>query len=115
MKPNLVHANDDALRAVLKQWRVEAPLPPRFEEGVWRRIARAEAHTLAQPVRRWLARWVVWFSRPAIATGWAALLLVAGVAAGSWHAREITTRWDRELAQRYVVSVNPYALAALEQ
>lgn len=114
MKANEIGPNDEALRALLQQWRVEAPLPPRFEEGVWRRVERARAHALDHPLRRWLEQVVVWVNRPAIATACAALLLVAGVAAGSWHARETTGRWDRQLAQRYVVSVNPYALVAVE-
>jgi hypothetical protein len=106
---------DDALRAVLKQWRVETPLPPRFQEEVWRRIERQAAHTPALALGRWLDQLRVWVNRPAFAAGWATLLLIAGVAAGTWHAREVTHRWDRQLAQRYVASVNPYAVEARER
>jgi len=33
-KPHL--DRDNGLSSVLKEWRVEASLPPRFREGVWR-------------------------------------------------------------------------------
>ena len=34
---------DEPLDAVLRGWKVDSALPPRFQEQVWRRIARAEA------------------------------------------------------------------------
>ena len=42
MKNNEPGNHDDALRNVLKEWRTDASLPPRFQEAVWRRIEQAE-------------------------------------------------------------------------
>ena len=99
--------NDDArLSRVFREWPVGGPLPPRFQERVWQRIEAAESRRAATGfLPDWL---VVLFARPAYATIVAALLLVVGVSAGLWKADRVTTRWDNQLAQRYVASVDPY-------
>ena len=46
--------------------------------------------------------------RPAVAVAYATVLLIAGVAAGYWQARNQTAHLDDELGTRYVQSVDPY-------
>jgi hypothetical protein len=99
---------DPALRHVLRQWRVDASLPPRFQEQVWQRIARSET----QPgTSLWavLSRWVeVTLPRPKLALAYVSLILAIGVAAGSFAAQSATRRFNAELGHRYVASLDPY-------
>src|SRR5512136_543895 len=108
MKPNQPREDDESLRRVLRQWTVDAPLPPRFQEQVWERIARAEvqpAPTLWASLSRWLE---VALPRPRFAFSYVAALLVVGVAAGSLAAQARTSRLETDLSVRYVQSVDPY-------
>ena len=50
---------DEALPALLQDWKVDAELSPRFSEGVWRRIAEREAKVLSTS---WSARLNQWLS-----------------------------------------------------
>ena len=108
MNANMNPQDDDALRKVLRQWTVDTPLPPRFQEQVWQRITKAETRpepTAWTGLRR-LIEIVV--QRPRFAYAYLAVLLVFGVAAGSWAAQIKTTRMDSELSLRYVQSIDPY-------
>jgi hypothetical protein len=100
--------NDDAMGKVLRQWNVDSPLPPGFQEQVWQRIAKAGTGT--EPAA-WAGLWrliEVVLQRPRFAYAYLAILLVAGVAAGSWAAQIKSTRLDSELSLRYVQSVDPF-------
>src|SRR6266516_2974036 len=69
MKTNEPGNHDEALRKVLKEWRTDASLPPRFQEGVWRRIERAQAPA-APSVWATIAHWIgTVLPRPALAAG----------------------------------------------
>ncbi len=108
MKPNQTPEEDEPLGRFLRQWAVDTPLPPRFQEQVWQRIARAEAQpapTLWVSLARWLE---VVLPRPRFAFSYAAILLVVGVAAGSLAAQARTSRLETDLSLRYVQSVDPY-------
>jgi hypothetical protein len=109
MKTN--KSNDDgALRALLQEWKPQPPLPPRFQERVWRRIERAET-TPAPSVSlaAILANWIgTLLPRPAFATAYVAVLLAIGASAGWSHARLETTRVTSSLSARYVQAVDPY-------
>lgn len=108
MKINFEPEKDEPLREVLSQWTVDIPLPPRFQEQVWHRIAQAD--TQAQPsfwngLRRWLESGV---PRPQVAYSYVSILLILGVLAGSWAAQSKTSQLDAALSARYVQSVDPY-------
>ena len=108
MKPNQTPEDDKPLRRLLRQWSVDAPLPPRFQEQVWERIARAEvqpAATLWASLSRWLE---VVLPRPRFAFSYVAALLVVGVAAGSLAAQARTSRLEADLSARYVQSVDAF-------
>jgi hypothetical protein len=116
MKPNKqAPENDEHLRALLREWVVDAPLPPRFQEQVWQRIQRADARpkTALWPALLRLAD--VLLPRPKLAFAYAAVLLAVGVAAGSWTAQIQSSRLDTALGLRYVQSVDPYKTVALNQ
>ncbi len=108
MKPIEPSENDAPLRAMLREWRVTTPLPPRFQEQVWRRIEKADTRTESVSWSA-LVNWLVSVTtRPALAVAYATVLLFAGLGAGYWHARETTANWDRTLAQRYVQAIDPF-------
>ena len=108
MKPNQTLEDDQRLRQVLRQWTVNPPLPPRFKEQVWQRIARSETQP-APSLRGSLARLLeVVVPRPRFAFSYVAVLLVLGVAAGSLAAQAKTKRLDESLGLRYVQSLDPY-------
>ncbi len=117
MNPNPEAKGDERLREVLGQWTVETPLPPRFQEQVWRRIAQAEAKSpttiaLWAWLRHLLERSL---ARPKFAYSCAALMLILGGVGGSWAAHQEANRLDTTLGSRYVQSVDPYQLGAINQ
>ena len=110
MKTNNSNENDTSLRALLQEWKPEAPLPPRFQEQVWRRIERAEAAPVpsvspATVFANWLTNLL---PRPALATAYVAVLLVIGASVGWSQARQETARVTSELSARYAQAVDPY-------
>jgi hypothetical protein len=108
MQPENSIENDQALRNVLRQWEIKDPLPPRFREQVWQRIARHEAQAL-EPLWTQLFNWIGGLmARPSLAVSYVALLLLTGLFAGYWHARTDTARMSAELGNRYVQMLDPY-------
>jgi hypothetical protein len=108
MRTNESSHHDEALRKLLKESRMEVPLPPRFKENVWRRIERAQVPS-APSVWTVIAHWIGTVSpRPALAASYVAILLTIGVTAGWAQARQETARVKGELGERYVRVLNPY-------
>ena len=94
---------DAKLSALLKESHVPEGLPPRFQEGVWRRIQRQEAPAAAQP-QSWFNRWAALWLRPQWVAALLALCLLAGTASGMRLGKERVKRLERA---RYLQSVNP--------
>ena len=98
--------NDEALRQVLHEWKVDASLPPRFQEQVWRRIESSEAEAPA---------WMLLFrrlsaalARPRLAMSYVTVLLLAGLLAGYLQVHITRAHTDETLSARYVQMVDPY-------
>ena len=101
---------DPALRAALREWAVTEPLPPRFQEQVWKRIAKSEAPP-AMSGSPWtlLTDWVnALLPRPAFALAFATVLLLVGGAAGWAQARYEAAQVGDQLEARYLRVVDPY-------
>jgi hypothetical protein len=99
---------DQALSDLLREWKISQPAPPRLREGVWSRIAHAEAQQdspFAEGLKAWLAGI---FAKPAMATGYVTVLLAVGLAAGYFRGEARQHRINDELAARYVQSLDPY-------
>ena len=105
LKPN---DQDEPLARALREWDVRVALPPRFEEEVWGRIARADtgagigfwAHFL-----RWLESGL---PRPAVASVYVLMLFTGGLTAGYWESHHKTAQLDQTLGRRYVEMVAPF-------
>src|SRR6267378_2018736 len=101
---------DEALSKLLRTWKPDAQLPPRFQESVWHRIAAAESQS-RPPFWQTLAAWIeTSLSRPALAVSYVAVLLFAGLGAGYWHAEGRTTQAAAEMRTRYVQTVDPFQM-----
>ena len=110
MKPNQEPENNRALNKTLAQWVVDAPLPPRFQEQVWQRIAQAEAKPAPSFGAMLLRLLEVVLPQPKVAFSYLAALLVLGVAAGSWTAQKQNNRLVTSLESRYLQSIDPYKM-----
>src|SRR5438445_13612530 len=102
MKTDEPGNHDEALSKVLKEWRTDASLPPRFQEGAWRRIERAQAPA-APSVWATIAHWIgTVLPRPALAASYVAILLAIGVTVGWAQAHQETRRVKKnEYARRF--------------
>lgn len=108
MKSRQPADSNERLSAVMHEWRVDAPLPPRFQEQVWQRIARAEVPA-ASPFWTGLRRlFEAVIPRPAFAYSYVAAFLVLGVAAGAATAQMKNNQLGTTLSVRYVQLVDPY-------
>jgi hypothetical protein len=108
MKNNQPFENDEPIRKLLNEWRVDAALPPRFQEQVWERIARNEtklAPTLWVVVRKWIETMM---PRPVFASSYMAMLLLFGVSAGYQQGQTKAEHTISQLQARYVQMVDPY-------
>lgn len=110
MKPDL--EPDEKLTHALREWVVDAPLPSRFQETVWHRIARAETHPAPGSWADALRQFVESMVRPKVACSYVAVLLLIGIAAGAWRAQIDSNRLESALGARYLQTVDPYQAPA---
>lgn len=111
MKINEGGKKDEPLSRLLKEWRTDVSLPPRFQESVWRRIEDVEKAQAPNPPSVWtvMAHWIgTILPRPALAVSYMSILLAVGLTVGWAQGRLESTRVKDELGQRYVHVLNPY-------
>ena len=99
----------DPIRSALQEWRVDDPLPHNFKGKVWDRIAKTEEKRRA-PLAWWMQLGQL-LTRPVVAAGYLAVLLLVGLSAGYWQAQEKVSSIDAQLSARYVQAVDPYQTA----
>lgn len=104
MKRENSGAENARLTALLHESRPMPALPPRFAEGVWRRIEESEATLFPSQRTGWFDRLVVQILRPRFILPGLAALLVAGSLLGAHDASQMAKRVSLE---RYLVSVAP--------
>lgn len=110
MKTN--HPENEAFSQVLRTWRVDAPLPPRFREAVWRRIEQEEAKsnlTLLAALSAWVESVL---PHPKVALCYVTALSLVGIASGLWIGQEKSHRLNTDLGLRYVQSIDPFQSSA---
>ena len=100
--------HDEPLCKVLRGWRIDAALPPRFQEDVWHRIERGPGSTPTS-LRAIIAHWIgSLLPRPALAVSYVTVLVAVGVTAGWAQSHHETARVKDDLGQRYVRVLDPY-------
>jgi hypothetical protein len=98
-------ASDARLGTLLRASRVSPALPPRFHEGVWRRIEEADAP--APGGMAWLDALAALVLRPRFALAAATVLIVAGAMLG---VREGNQMAHQDAQARYLAAVAPHSL-----
>jgi len=108
MKTIQANEDEERLSRLLHEWKVEVALSPRFQEGVWRRLDRAETNTQAI-LWRTFAHWMEsTFNRPALAGSYLAVLLLVGLTTGYLQAHAKSEQAEARWRTAYVQSVDPY-------
>ena len=108
MKTDKQYEGGVALSKALREWTVSTPLPPRFQDGVWQRLERAESKIGIAPwelLCGWLEARV---RQPSVAVSYVAVLLCLGLTFGYWQARVDTSKVESGWQARYIQSVDPY-------
>ena len=101
------HPDDLKLAERLREARPSPPLPPRFQEAVWRRIENAQEKAIAEISPTWLDLLAALILRPRFAMVTATILIVAGASLGVYKGVDLARR---DAQARYVVSVAPNSL-----
>ena len=104
MKENEQQRDDPRLSGLLREVRPAPDLPPRFQQNVWRRIEDAEAPVKSES---WFDALAAVILRPRFAFAAAAVLLLAGVLAGTLDGRQLARH---EAQMNYLASVAPHAV-----
>ena len=106
MRPDDVDEKDVKLGALLREAHPAHPLPPRFQEDVWREIEFHRRGLESKRTGHWMDHWVRLFHRPAFVGASLAVLLTGGVSLGVEEGGERV----REIGRlRYISSVDPLA------
>ena len=105
-KENL-NPGDARLGSLLRASRPSPSLPPRFQEGVWRRIEEAEAPVKSSGGITWLDALAALVLRPRFAFATVAALVLAGVLLGGYDGAQVA-RQDAQA--RYLAAVAPNPL-----
>jgi len=108
MKRNQEQDDDNRLHFALREWVVDSPLPPRFQDRVWQQIARAEVRPESGFWGSIIRLVEAALRRPKIALSYVTTLLVLGVVAGSITAQVRSSHVNANLSARYVQSLDPY-------
>ena len=99
-------ASDARLGALLRESRIAPALPPRFQEGVWRRIEDAAASTESIGNIAWLDALAALMLRPRLAFASVAALALAGVLLGTYQGTQVA-RQDAQARYLAVVAPTP--------
>lgn len=101
MNPSTEPTPDPELRALLRAAHPAPGLPPRFQEGVWRRLDRSER---TAPAPSWFESFVAGLFRPAFASIGLAAVILAGVGLGLRDPEVNNLRTEQA---RYLAAVSP--------
>ena len=102
-----IDPQDSPLSKLLRTTCPSPNLPPRFQEGVWRRIETAEARGVVTFAPGWIEAFAALILRPRSAFAAAAVLILAGGWLGVHEGTQVA-RLDAQA--RYVAAVAPNAL-----
>ena len=98
---------DGKLSSLLRASRPSPGLPPRFQEGVWRRIEQPDSARAPVAGLNWIDALALWLMKPRFALAGVAALVLAGVLLGSI---EGATQARQHAQERYLAAVAHPAL-----
>jgi hypothetical protein len=107
MNKENINPSDAKLGALLRESRVSPALPPRFQEGVWRRIEEAVAPAKSTAGIAWLDALVTLMLRPRLALATATVLIIAGALLGVRDGNQMA---HQDAQTRYLAAVAPHSL-----
>ena len=114
MQQDPSHSPAVELSDVLKEWHIDTTPPPRFREGVWRRIAVSqESHGTRS--RFWASlvfHWENLTRKPVGVVACLSLFTAVGIGFGLWHAQAFTLRAETAWQNAYFQSVSPTSATA---
>ena len=91
----------------LRAARKVPALPPRFQEGVWRRIEEADAPVKSTAGIAWLDALATLMLRPRLALATATVLIIAGALLGVRDGNQMA---HQDAQARYLAVVAPHSL-----
>jgi hypothetical protein len=97
-------SNNERLRTVVREARPSPPLPPRFQESVWRRIESAKTPGPSFSLAGWFDQAAGWLLRPRLAMAGVAAMLLIGISIGVVQGGSLAHDLAR---QRYIAAVSP--------
>ena len=97
--------SDAKLSSLLRESRITPPLPPRFQENVWRRLVRDETEN--NLIAAWLEKAMAALLRPRVALAAALILIIAGIVAGMYEGNRMAIKTAQ---LRYLTAVAPNSL-----
>ena len=106
LDPGSAEASDAKLSTLLRASRTAPALPPRFQEGVWRRIEEADAPGKSNGIA-WLDALAALVLRPRLALATATVLMIAGALLG---VRDGSQMAHQDAQARYLAVVAPNSL-----
>lgn len=107
MNQKNLNPDEARLGELLREARVTPPLPPRFQQNVWRRIENENPRRIPSLGANWLDAFAVWILQPRLALAAAAVLVLMGVGLGWNNGQQLA----QDAAQnRYLAAVAPSAL-----
>jgi hypothetical protein len=107
MNKENINPDDARFSALLHTSRATPALPPRFQEGVWRRIEEADAPVKSTAGIAWLDALAALVLRPRLALATAAVLIVAGALLGVRDGNQMA---HQDAQARYLAVVAPHSL-----
>ena len=107
MNKENINPADAKLSTLLRASRVAPTLPPRFQEGVWRRIEEAAAPAKSNGGIAWLDALAALVLRPRLALATAIVLMVAGALLGVHDGSQMA---HQDAKAHYLAAVAPNSL-----
>ena len=107
MNKENINPDDTRFSALLRASRPAPALPPRFQEGVWRRIEEAESPAGSPGSITWLDALVALVLRPRFALATATVLIAAGALLGMRNGNQMA---HQDAQARYLAMVAPNSL-----
>jgi hypothetical protein len=107
MNKENINPDDTRFSALLRASRPAPALPPRFQEGVWRRIEEAAAPIQSNGSIAWLDALAALVLRPRFALATVTVLIVAGALLGVRTGSQVA---HQDAQARYLAAVAPNSL-----